>query len=401
MINNVSENPHKFPGWRVENNILFKHVKNSHPELFNSSSMWKTVVPKDKRKEVLNTCHKIPAAGHVGVYKTTAKVQQNYFWPKIISDITKYIRSCTACAQNKVEQKLPSGLMGDRPEISEPWQTISLDYIGPLPRSKKGNTHVLVVTDYFSKFVVLFPCRSAKAKSLVQFVEEGIFLNYGAPDNLMCDNGVQMKSKEFQSLCAKYNVNIFYTALYNPRANPTERVNRVLKTMIRTYVNQNNHKTWDENLAAITCALRTSPNETTGYSPYSILYGHEHRLFGRRPIQQIPLGPTNITDYVKTRQEGFSKLYKEIQRRIEKTRTQNQQRYNLRRRPLAFSPGDLVWRKNKSLSDAVNYYSAKLAPLYLGPFRIKRKIGSWTYELKDEAGASKGIWHVQDLKIYT
>ena len=56
--------------------------------------------------------------------------------------------------------------------------------------------------------------------------------------------------------------------------------------------------------------------------------------------------------------------------------------------------------KNKSLSDDVKYYSAKLAPPFIGPFIIKRKTGSCTYELQDDSGQSKGNWHVQDLKLY-
>lgn len=122
--------------------------------------------------------------------------------------------------------------MGTFPQVTSPWQTINLDYIGPLPRSTHGHTHVLVVSDYFSKYVILFPNRSATAKSLVKNIEEGIFLVYGVPPYILCDNGVQFRSRDFQKLCNKYKTNIRYTALYHPSANPTERVNQVIKTML-------------------------------------------------------------------------------------------------------------------------------------------------------------------------
>ena len=105
-----------------------------------------------------------------------------------------------------------------------------------------------------------------------------------------------------------------------------------------------------------------------------------------------------LKTYVEKRQIAFEKLYQEVQEKIKVTRARNQRRYNLRRRPVEYIPGQEVWRRNKSLSDAVNYYSAKLAPTYIGPFIIKRKTGSCTYELQDQAGLNKGIWHVKDLK---
>lgn len=399
MLQKVKDKPLKFPLWRTQNGNLYKFVKPSIPELSSPSDDWKVVVPKDKRKSILQRCHDIPTSGHVGVYKTFGKILQNYYWPKMKADVSNYVKSCISCAQNKVEQKPPAGLMGDRPEITEPFQAISLDYIGPLPRSKKGYCYILVISDYFSKSVFLFPCRSAKAKSLVELVEN-FFLLYGTPMYLTCDNGVQMKSKEFQNLCARYNSRIFYTANYNPRANPTERHNRVIKTMLRTYVSQDNHRTWDEHLKQIGCAIRTSPSETTKHSPYFILFGREHKLYGSDHLSKFPSQQVNVDLYVKDRQEGFVKLYQQVQARIKSTRTQNANRYNLRRRPVAFSNGDKVWRKNKVLSNAANYYTAKLAPTYLGPFTIKRKCGSWSYELQDESGNSKGVWHVQELKPY-
>lgn len=59
-----------------------------------------------------------------------------------------------------------------------------------------------------------------------------------------------------------------------------------------------------------------------------------------------------------------------------------------------------VWRRNKSLSDAARHFNAKLAPGYLGPYWIKKKVGSAVYELMDGTGKSCGIWHVQDIKPY-
>lgn len=157
--------------------------------------------------------------------------------------------------------------MGTRPNISQPWQLINFDFIGPFPRSSAGDTQVLVVTDYFSKYVLTFPLRSANTKSLVKCVEEGVFLVYVVPQYLMSDNAAVFRSHDFSELCRKYNTKLFYTALYYPRANHTGRTNQVVKIMLSSYV-KGSHRNWDKNLVAVSCALRTARHETTGYSLY-------------------------------------------------------------------------------------------------------------------------------------
>ena len=124
------------------------------------------------------------------------------------ADVVKFVNGCVTCA----------GSIVGKASVTASWQLVSLDFIGPSPKSSQGYTHVLVVTDRFTKYVVLFPVRAGLAKSLSRCVEQGIFLVYGAPKYLVCDNGTQMKSREFQQLCKNYKVHISYTPLYCPRA---------------------------------------------------------------------------------------------------------------------------------------------------------------------------------------
>jgi hypothetical protein len=86
------------------------------------------------------------------IYKTYNRIKQLCTWPKMKSDIGRYIARCRVCATVKPEQRFPPGTMGMRHDIQRPWQMISCDLFGPLPRSGNGNEYVLVITDYFSKF---------------------------------------------------------------------------------------------------------------------------------------------------------------------------------------------------------------------------------------------------------
>lgn len=395
LRNKINKNPEKFPKFRVEQDKIYKYTKCQLPELATTRDYWKEIVPKNFRNALIKENHDSVTAGHFGIHKTYWRLQNKYFWPKMKSDVKQYVNKCQICAQNKPEQKLPAGLMGERQEIKQPWQLISLDFIGPLPRTKSGNTHILVIVDYFSKYPVIIPVRKANGITLTKHVET-VFLTYSVPQIIICDNGVQMKSREFQKLVNKYNTKIQYTSLYNPRADPAERTNRTLKTMIKCYL-RDNHREWDINIPFLTCALRSAKNESIGYSPNFVNFGREIILDGNMYNERIH-DSDQQENKIDDRVQGYTKMFQDITKKIKNTQERNRHHYNLRRRPVEYQDGQLVWRKNKVISDATKHFSAKLAPVYIGPFVVKKKIGNCTYELTDESGNPAGRWHVQELK---
>lgn len=214
-----------------------------------------------------------PTSAHLGTFKTFKKIAELYYWPKMKVDISKYIRSCFICQGSKVESKLRPGLMGKQKSISYPFQLISVDLIGPLPKSSKGNTMLLVVTDWFTKFVQLLPLRKATAVSICKFLENDVFLLFGVPQIIMVDNGPQFRGGVFQKLIDRYRVQkIWYNASYHPQVNPVERSNRVIGTAIRCYV-KDNHKLWDTEIFKIAHAIRNAVHEVTGYTPSFLNFG--------------------------------------------------------------------------------------------------------------------------------
>lgn len=134
----------------------------------------------------------------------------------------------------------PPELMGFAKKVSFPWQAISIDLMGPLPRSTSGHSYILVVADWFTKYVSVLPLRQATVCKIVSMIENEIFLLFGVPQMVLVDNGTQFKSKQFQDLMTKYSVpKLWYNAKYHPQVNFVERTNRVVKTAIRSFVNQN------------------------------------------------------------------------------------------------------------------------------------------------------------------
>lgn len=62
------------------------------------------------------------------------------------------------------------------------------DLIGPLPCSSTEFSYILVIVYNFSKFVRLFPLRAATGSLITKRIEEHIFLLYGVPQFIICDN---------------------------------------------------------------------------------------------------------------------------------------------------------------------------------------------------------------------
>lgn len=395
MCRKVQMKPAKFSNWRLQNGRLFKYVKSPYVSLHDSRELWKEAVPKESRKKIIAKFHEPPTSGHMGVTKTYARIAERFFWPKMKYDVAHFIRNCTVCATHKPDQRGPLGQMVQQPRVFRPWEMISTDLMGPLPRSMKGHQYICVITDYFSKYSLLFPLRTSNTETVCRVIEEGVFLVYGVPRIIICDNGPQYRSRQFQSLAERYGSKIRYNSNYHPQANPTERVNRTIKTMLASYVTDK-HRMWDVNLAKIGCALRTAKHDSTGETPYFVNFGRRMVLSGT----ELDGVPEDVVETGNTeRQEDLKKLFIDVRKRLDIAARKSEKTYNLRRRPDEFFPRQAVWRRNFVLSDASKYFTKKLAPRYIGPFFVKKKFSPWTYELEDKDGKPAGVWNAKDLKL--
>lgn len=399
MIKKIAEHPEKYPDWKCEDQVLYRFVANRHSVISNLVE-WKMVVPKTRRCELFKQCHDDPTSAHLGSFKTYMKLCEVYYWPKMKQDVVKYVRGCKICQAAKSSSQLRPGFMGKQKKIQYPFQLISIDLIGPLPRSNKGNSVLLVVTDWFTKFVQVQPLRKATAQAIVKFLENEVFLMFGVPQIVMCDNGPQFVGGVFQKLMEKYKVQkVWYNASYHPQVNPVERTNRVIGTAIRSYV-KDNHRLWDEEIYRIAHALRNAVHEVTGHTPSFLNFGRtvpsQGDYYGR-----LEAMPNEIT--TESREQliqdinNTSDLYQDIVKRLNQAYEKNKRQYDLRKRPVKFKKGELVWKRNPVLSDAAKGFSKKLAPKFVMA-KVAEVTGSVTYRLTDMNGKNLGVWHVKDLK---
>lgn len=391
--------PKSCPNYSVIDGRLCRYSKNKFG--FSSEFDWKEVVPSFKRSEVLEFCHCSDTSPHFGIFKTFKRVSLRYFWPKMYQDVVNFVKSCEICSAYKHSQEPPKGLMGDPKVCSRPFETISIDLVGPLPRSRSGFTFLLVVVCCFSKYCLLFPLRRAVGKSIAQCLENGVFLTHGVPRTVVADNGTQFTGSELQSLFQKYDIpQIHFTPRYCPQVNTVERYNKTIVVAISILV-KNDHRSWDTTLAKVQFALNTAVNETTRFTPFSLVHGREAipsgKFYGSSCSSPVDLSCASREDYV-SKLGVLRDIFGKVEDAIAKAHWKSAVYYDKGRRACEYNVGDIVWKKTFPQSDASKFFMAKLAPKY-EKCRVVCKRSSLVYELEScSTGKHLGAWHVQYLK---
>lgn len=395
----VTEKPEKKPEYCIKEGNLYRHVwtSNNFTDL-EFSSPWKLCIPQSQRKQILFENHDAPCAGHLGIAKTITRISNKYYWPRMYRDIASYVRRCSSCQKYKQSQQQTAGKM-QFPKINGCWDTVSIDIVGPLPRSSKGNTNLIVMQDRFTKWVECHPVRKATSGTVCKALKEKIISRFGCPNSIISDNGKQFVSNEFTHLLSEYGITHRTTTPYSPQCNPVERTNKVLKTMIAQYT-EKDHRKWDQYLPEFTLAMNSSKHESTGFSPAMLNFGRELTLPSVLNKEQFStnLPATDVPpDRVKNLQK-LSDIFELVHLNLAKAYQSQSHHYNLRRRDWTPHVGDRVMKREHPLSSAIRGFNAKLAPKFSGPYIVERTISPVVVEIRSPTGRKLERVHVKDLK---
>ena len=365
----VSSYPEKFPTWKIENNRLYHY-------------------------------HDDPQSGHLGTQKTYLRIATDYFWPGCYRDVNNYVRKCNICQSCKVEQKASVGFMGQR-IVEQPWIVVAADIMGPFPRSKAGYQYVLVIQDFFTKWVEFVPLRSATGLKIKNSFKELIIDRWRAPQVLLTDNGTEFINSILRSLAQEYNILHTTTPPYHPQANPVERVNRILKTMIVSY-NDKDHNTWDEHLSEFRFAYNTAYHTSLQTTPAFLNFGRDPKPINslkRREELNLEIDP-QAPELWNVRMKKLQIMRDWIIKNLDSAFKKQAHYYNLRRRQLRFSRGDLVLTRCRKLSSKIKQKAAKLNPKFIGPYKISKVLSPTVFEIEDLSHNPIGKIHIQNLKPY-
>lgn len=397
----VQNQPHKFPDWYVKENLMYVHRPNSWIDpIIEDLEAWKLVVPEHLKERVLHDAHDTPEAGHMGIDKTYHRLQLYYYWPGMYKDVVEYVKSCSDCQLVKVPRELPCGQMGYR-YIDGPWTNVSGDIMGPFPASYNQDKYLIVFVDRFTKYVEMKALQQANAQTVLKAFEELIINRWGCPKYLLSDNGSEFFNHVVTERLKTYGIEQDRTPVYHAQANPTERYNQTIKTMIRIFVNKD-HRTWDIHLNEFAFAINTAIHASTKYSPAFLNFGRNplspHCLQNQLPV---PVQTKSMSkDVWIDRVKRLSAIRDIVKKHVDLAYTRQAKYYDKHHLATSYSVGDKVLRRTHYLSKGDKYFSAKLAEPFRGPCLIENKISDLVFEVLDLVDGTRHKLHISHLKPF-
>ena len=150
--------------------------------------------------------------------------------------------------------------------------------VAPLKKAPGGYTHLFVAVDKFTKWIEAKPVATITAERAVEFFLDIVY-RFGVPNSIITDNGTQFTGGAFLRFCDSYNIGLNFAAVAHPRTNgQVERSNGLIMQGIKPRIFQRLQKfvgKWAAELPSILWSLRTTPNRSTGYTPFFMVYGAE------------------------------------------------------------------------------------------------------------------------------
>ena len=392
----VNDTPSKYPDIKIIDQFVYIRTCHYSGDIEQENNAWKLWIPLNMRKDIISRFHDSPIVSHGGMLKTLELIRRKFFWPGLVRDVRNYIRSCDVCKESKAPNISLKPNIGNQIVTNRPFQRLYVDILGPYPRSKQGNIGILIVLDHLTKFHWLCPLRKFTSTVIKDFLLKQIFHVYGVPEVLVSDNGSQFKANEFNAFLTELGIHHTYTAIYSPQSNASERVNRSIISGIRAYLKKD-QTLWDEKLSYISCALRNSIHQSIQCSPYRAVFGQEMITHGSSYKLLKNLNLLNEPTLKLNKDDQLYLIRHDIQKYISKAYDQYKAQYNLRTRPISYSTGQIVFRRNFAQSNFAKQFNAKLAPSFIKS-KIIEKIGNHYYIVEDMEGKLIGTYHAKDLR---
>ena len=357
----------------------------------NSSTRKQLVIPQGMREDVMRQAHDEVLACHQLFERTYERIRDSCWWPNMYRDVQMWVRTCPTCqlhAEKKGENIPLNTIM-----VSKPFQLLSIDIVGPLPITERGNRYILVMIEHMMSIPEAVPLSHITMGKVALAFMEAIVCRYGPPEKMLSDLGRQFISSLVAEVCTRLGIEQTFTSPYHPQTNGmVERFNGTLKRMLGKMINQQ-QKDWDDYLPYVLAAYRMTPIPELGVSPYELMYGWK---------AQIPL----IEQLEKahkwdTRKDWQSRLDCLRQASIEVKNSQKQARvkkWDDLGKIITYKKGDLVLVKVMAVPKKT---SKKLNPRWNGPWEVLDIIKGVTLVLRDVINNTRQTKaHMSRVKTY-
>ncbi|XP_074298830.1 uncharacterized protein LOC141629781 [Silene latifolia] len=245
----------KAPGFVLIDNVLFKR---------SLAGPYLRCLNKKEANTVLQDVHSGECGNHAGGRSLSNKIlRQGYFWPTMRADAVNHAKHYDSC--QKAASAIHQPIEPMHPIIS-PWPFMmwGMDIVGKLPRAPGNRVYMLVMTDYFSKWIEVEAMTEVKEAHVISFIKRNIISRFGIPSEIICDNGSQFISDNTEGFCSRWNITLRKSAPYYPQTNgQAESNNKIIVENLRKRLEELGGK-WANELPLVLLSDRTTPKVATG-----------------------------------------------------------------------------------------------------------------------------------------
>jgi len=352
----------------------------THNEQWDKDS--RPAVPPDLhlKRQIMDTFHNAPTAGHPGRDKTIRQVMQQFWWPSMRTWLVDYVSGCATCQQNKIlthRQRTPIYRIPTT-ENALPFQHVSLDLITQLPKSQ-GHDAVLTIVDHgCTRAAVFLPCSTTvTGLGIAQLYLDNVYRWFGLPSKLISDRDTRFTSYFGKALALKLGITQNLSTAFHPQTDGlSERKNQWVEQYLRL-ITSGQQSDWADWLTIAMAVHNERYNETIKMTPNEALLGYQPTL---APDQQVP-----------TNNEAAETRLQRMEQYCVRARAAINIIVNNRETPMPkYKTGDKVWLEAMHLN--LPYQTPKLAPKRQGPFNIVNVVSPVAYRLQLPAA-----WNIHDV----
>jgi transposase InsO family protein len=372
----------------------------------------RVLAPTKLRTELMREAHNSLIAGHAGVFKTSERIRNDFWWATMDADITDHIRACVPCQSATDKGKLQPPPASTQPACTGPNQRVHIDLFGALKDSDNGNNHVLVITDAFTKEAHAYPVKGKKAPEVTAVFIKRFLYERGCPAVIMSDQGKEFCNQFNNTLWDSQGIERKVTTPYHPQCNAAAEVfNKTLRHYVATVIIEADKSTldWELYLGPLMLSYNTSVNKITRVTPFYAAFGYDPQLplwegvihpndetlanpAGKTPLHDLPFAA-----HLARIREAQNTARRIIVHNNQHARDQ-QQRQSAKSNPDAvwpsFDPGQKVWLR----VDQKNQPNPKLAPNWERATIVERSTLA-TYRVRQDDRKRKRVKTVNVQKL--
>jgi hypothetical protein len=373
------------------NGLLFKKItKNGIDEIF------VLVLPDCKVRDVMKLAHN--QLSHFGGLKTFQLLSRKFFFKDMKKRVLEYCLGCEACAKRRRVTKIDRIPIQRIAKPTQSFEVVAIDIFGPLYESSKKNKYVLGVFDLATGYVFAYPIKNQTANTICNELLKFVSIA-GFPRVIISDNQSSNVSGLNQAVYNFLGIEMRTTSPYHSNSNGSiERFWGTLRKMLSHLSATKHSKMWDILLPYLLFAYSNMLSETSGYSPYELVFGHTCRnmldiMYDRwTGVEDVELPKLSKSDST-----FFQSLKENIKVAMESAmdnRTRQEGRYiehyNEMAKEKSFKVNDLVMILQPSCG-------AKVLATWIGPCTVVKQVSDNSYLIYNPKDSSSRLLHANKL----